>query len=216
MLPRGRKTRIAVTGLVVVSGLGLAVELIHLGSHAELVEVFVGLLSLSYETNLPTWYASTLLAVCGLSLFAIADQAASDRGWWRALGAIFLYISFDEAVEIHENLGGWFGGEGLLYFDWVIPASIIVAVLGAVFLPFLFRLAPLERRRFVLAGAIYVGGALVLELPLGLVASTWGDDHPAYAGIDWLEETMELAGATLFLLSLEDLRARARGEAQST
>lgn len=214
MLPRGRNARIAVVGLVVVAGFGLAVELIHLGSHADTVELLVGLFSLSYEANLPTWYASTLLALCGLSLFAIADQSASDRGWWRALGAIFLYISFDEAVEIHESLGGWFGGEGLLHFDWVIPASVIVAVLGAAFLPFLFRLPALERRRFVLAGAIYVGGALLLELPLGLVASTWGEEHPAYAGIDWIEETLELGGATLFLLALEDLRARARGEGQ--
>lgn len=208
-IPRGRLTRLLALGLAVVSGAGLAIELIHSGSHAPIVEALLELLSLSFEANLPTWYAAALLLGCGLSMIGIAGVGESaNRRHWLALSAIFFYISLDEVAQLHERLGGLVGGSGVLYFDWVVPASVIVALLGVAFLPFLFRLEALERRRFVIAGIIYVCGALAMELPLGYVAESRGDDNLTYALIDWVEESLELAGASLFLASLEDYRAR--------
>ena len=67
-------------------------------------------------------------------------------------------MSLDEAIEIHEHLGGLVEGRGLLFFSWVIPAFVVVGALGLAFSRFLARLEPIDRRRFVLAGALYVGG----------------------------------------------------------
>jgi hypothetical protein len=195
-----RTCRLLALGVAAVAGLGLAVELVYAWRPSELSGSALELLSLSFEANLPTWYASVLMLGCGLAAIDVARlPGAGDVLHWRVLGALFVYISFDEVAEIHERLGGLAGGSGLLYFDWVIPAAFIVAAVGVVFLPFLFRRDPRERRRFVLAGALYVGGALVLELPLGLVAES--------------QETLELAGASLMLASLVDLRSRLRSEA---
>jgi hypothetical protein len=58
------------------------------------------------------------------------------------------------------------------------------------------------RRQFLIAGAIYVGGALGMELPLGWWTERAGSDNLVYALIDGVEETMELSGTTLFLLAL--------------
>jgi hypothetical protein len=161
------------------------------------------LLSLSYEGNLPTWHASMLAFVCALLLLACADAAERDRLHLRALAAGFAAISIDEVIGLHETLGGLFDrDEALLYFDWVIPGAIIVAVVGALFVPFLRRLPRKTARRFVAAGALYVGGAVGMELPLGAWASEHGEDDLGYALIDWIEETLEVAGLTVFALTL--------------
>jgi hypothetical protein len=191
-----------------IAGAGLIVELVHTRSHRPAVETLVEMLSLSGEANLPTWYASSLLLCCALVLTAIAVEIGScggkRRGHWIGLAIGFFSMSLDEAVELHEQLGGRFCGDGVLYFDWVIPAAIVVLVLAAAYLPFLRDLPPRRRNRFVLAGAIYLGGAVVAELPLGWWTEHAGADNPTYAMIDWVEETLELIGATLFLLALAE------------
>ncbi len=196
-----------VVGLVIALA-GLAVELLHTRSHAPVVEIMVELCSLSYEANLPTWYASSLLLACALLLGAIAADLGArggrHRARWIGLAAGFGYMSLDEAIEIHEHLGGRFGGDGLLYFDWVIPALVIVAVVGALYVPFLRDLPPRRRRQFVIAGAIFVTGAVGTELPLGWWTARAGTDNVVYASIDWVEEALELLGVTCFLLALAE------------
>jgi hypothetical protein len=203
-------TRWLIAAGAVVVLLGLGVELAHARSHAPAVEVLVGFLSLSYEGNLPTWYASSLLLLCAVQLGLVAGEippGGSGRPHWWALAILFGFMSLDEAAEIHEHLGGLVGTGGVLYFDWVIPAAIIVALLGLAFLPFLRALPPRTRNRFILAGALYVGGALLMELPLGWWTERHGPDNPGYALIDWVEESLELAGVTAFLLALIAHRA---------
>src|SRR5687768_11951693 len=126
-------TRGLVIAGTLVSTLGLGVELAHAYSHAPAVELLVGFLSLSYEGNVPTWYASSLLLLCAVMPGLIASEipaAGSGRRHWWALAILFAFMSLDEAAEIHEHLGGLIGTGGVLYFDWVIPAAIIVALVG--------------------------------------------------------------------------------------
>lgn len=168
------------------------------------------LLSLSYEGNLPTWHASTLAFTCALLLLACADAAERDRPHILTLAAGFVAISLDEVIGLHETLTPLIDlGDGPLLFSWIVPAAALVAVVGALYVPFLRRLPKKTARRFVAAGALYVGGAVAMELPLGAWTSAHGDDGPGYALIDWLEETLEVAGLTTFALAL---LARLRGE----
>lgn len=179
---------------------GLAAELLrHLG---ELDHPALSLWSLSYEGNMPSWYASLLPLICAGLLAWISAGEASDRPHWRALAIGFVYISIDEAVSLHELLGELFDTEGLLHFGWVIPAAVIVLVVGLAFVGFLRRLDRPTARRFVLAGAIYVTGAVLFELPLGWWTERHGADSPGYALIDWCEETLEFTGLTLFAATL--------------
>lgn len=196
----------------IVAGAGLAIELVHTRSHADAVETLVDLFSLSYEGNVPTWYASSLLFTCALVLTAIALDAGRHRVHWYGLAIGFFTMSLDEAIEIHEHLGGLVDGDGPLYFDWVIPAALLVAAVAALYLPFLRALPARRRRQFIMAGAIYLGGALVVELPLGWWTQRAGDDNATYALIDWIEETLELVGASFFLYALAE-RWHQRAEA---
>jgi hypothetical protein len=185
-----------------ISALGLAAELWHARGGGGALEELVPELSLSYEHNVPTWFASSLLFACALAAGAIARGAPRWRRHWWGMTAVFAYASLDEAAELHEHLGGHLDTSGVLYFDWVIPAVAIVGALAAVYLPFVLALPIATRRRLVVAGAIYLGGAVGMELPLGWWTERAGPDSLGYALIDWIEETLELAGASLAVVAL--------------
>ena len=199
----------------IASGLVIATSLVAIaGAAAEIggyvlgwPEPLVELLSLSFERNVPTWYASALLVLASAGFARCAEREPSERAWW-GLAAIFAYASLDEAIEIHEHLGLLVSGSGVLYFGWVIPGAAIAAALGLALLRFFLRLPIIEQRRFALAAALYLGGALGMELPLGWWTERAGDDNLVYGMLDWVEETMELAGATALLLTLRARLAR--------
>lgn len=180
--------------VAVVSGLGLAAETWATRSHDAVIEALLPKLSLSYEANVPTWFSSSLLLACAVAAWAIPGRH------WKLIGGLAAYMSLDEAAELHENLGGHFSS--VIYFDWVIPAALIVAAVVIAFVPFIRTLDPRTRWRLIMAGAIYVGGALVMELPLGWWTQAHGMDTFGYALIDWVEETMEMVGATLAFAAL--------------
>lgn len=203
-----RRALLGATG--VISLLGLGAELIH--HRAPWIDwAILPFFSLSLEGNLPTWYSSALLLGCGVLLLIIAtgvqatgvqQGGAAFSRRWSLLGAIFLFMSLDEAVELHEQLGRLVKGSGVLHFSWVIPAAVLVFLIGLAYIPFLRHLPAATRRRFLVSGILYVGGALFLELPLGWWTERAGEHSLGYALIDWVEETLEMLGASLFLLAL--------------
>ena len=204
--------------VAVMAALGLIVELWHARSHDAAIEILVPRFSLSYEANVPTWFATVLLFGCALAAYGIArDVAAGGAGrrhWW-AIAGIATYASLDEATELHEHLGGHLELGGALYFDWVIPAAAIVVALVLVFWPFVWALPARTRTRLMFAAAIYVVGAVGMDLPLGWWTDHAGPDNLGYALIDWVGETLELVGASLALLALVDHRAAAAAAAAS-
>jgi hypothetical protein len=205
-LSRATLRRILFTVMALIVGAGLVAEVLKSGLRVRGVRAWIPIFSLSYEQNIPTWYSSCLLLVCSMLLAVIAmgackSKAAYVRHWW-LLAAGFLYISLDETVSLHEAASGWMHLSGILYFSWVIPAGILVTILGISYLRFLAHLPKKTRLQFIVAGGIYVTGALVMELPLGYWTEQQGSQNFVYAAIDLVEESMEILGVTLFLLSL--------------
>lgn len=190
-------------GVALLSALGLASEIIHAKSPAEWSEALLPYFSLSGEANnVPTWFSSSVLLLCALVAGAIAHARPPQYRHWWGIAVMLAYMSLDEAVQIHEHLGGHIDTTGVLYFDWVIPAAALVAVIALIYLPFVRRLAAPTRNRLLLAAAIYLAGAIVMELPLGWVTQHNGEDTLGYALIDWVEETLEMVGAVLALVAL--------------
>lgn len=201
-----RLWRVLLAIIAVVSAVGLAAELVQHLVWPDMPLALRGLLSLSYEANVPTWVSSCLLFSCGLALAAVAMRVsvlgAAQLGRWRLLAVFFFYMSLDELAGFHEHLGEIVHLYGILYFSWVVPAAAVVAVMGVLYIPFVRGLPALLRRRVIIAGCIYVTGALVMELPLGYWTERAGDENLGYALIDWVEETLEMLGAGLFLVAL--------------
>jgi len=180
-------------------------------SKSALVDYF----SLSEEQNVPTWWSSYLLLACSLTLFAIAStktrRAGDFKRHWIVLAAIFCYMSIDELVEIHEwlnNIPALEKLHGVVYYQWVIPAGIVVAIFAASYLRFLLHLPVATRVKVAAAGVIYVGGALGVEVLLGLWTNRHGELNFSWALIDMAEEAMEIVGSSLFLYALLEYLGR--------
>jgi hypothetical protein len=131
-----------------------------------------------------------------------------------ALSAIFVALSVDEIASFHErsidSLRAALGANGLLYYPWVLIGGACALAVLLIYLPFLRRLPARTRILFLIAGSIYVIGALGMEMIGGWHASKHGVDNLTFATLAHIEEGLELAGMLLFLYALLDyLRAKA-------
>jgi hypothetical protein len=114
-------------------------------------------------------------------------------------------MSIDEMVEIHEWLNGievFDNRSGIFHYGWVIPAAAVVAVFALSYLRFLFHLPPKIRIAVALAGVLFVGGAVGTELILGVWTDAHGENNFTWAVIGAVQESMEMAGSSLFLLTM--------------
>ena len=165
-----------------------------------------------HEGNIPTYFSVLLLLLAAVLLALIAElnrkHMRPHASKWATLSWGFLYIAFDEAFQIHEKLIWPFQrliGEdnlGIFYFAWVIPAVFIVSVLGLFFLKFLLYLSLAERRRFLIAAALYLGGALGMELIGGRHVELYGEENWGYSMITTIEESLEISGLIFFIWAL--------------
>jgi hypothetical protein len=201
-----------VLGLVIVAG--ILVEMLGATYGWSTQSGLLPLFSLSYEGNVPTFYSAVILSFAGC-LLAFSAIAARKSGagfvphWWiLALG--FFYIAIDEVFSIHELAGGLMNLSGVLYFSWVVPAFILVLVILLSYVRFLRHLPRQTTIRFLVAGALYVGGAVGMELPLGYWTEKHGSHNLGYALIDAVEESMEMIAINLFILWLLDHLADSR------
>ncbi|SHH93324.1 hypothetical protein [Ferrimonas marina] len=173
---------------------------------------FVRLAELFYvggENNLPTAFSSGLLLFSALLSF-LARQAASaqDRPYWLGLTLGMVLMAMDEALEFHESLSGpvraLLGLEtfGPLYFAWVLPAALLVLGLALVFFRFWWRLPMPLRRQTLLAGGIYLGGALGIEAMGGWWFEATTSKQAGYQVLVHLEEGAEMAGLLLYIQAM--------------
>lgn len=162
------------------------------------------------EKNIPSFYSMCTLLFCSILLatIAYAKKVAGNRyvPYWGALSIIFLYLSWDEAFSIHEQVIGplrsAFNTSGFLYFAWVIPGSIFVLLCLLAFWGFLCALPKKTRRLFLMAGTIYVAGALGMEIINGYYVSLYGQQNIGYAILTTLEECFEMLGIAVFIYAL--------------
>jgi len=173
---------------------------------------FVPLFNLDHERNVPTYFSVVLILLDALLLAIITvlswRQGTPHRSKWMILALGFLLMGCDEAIGFHERLmdpirsllGG--GRLGPFYFAWTLPAIALVVVLGLYFRRFLLDLPRVARLRFLTAAALYLGGAIGVELIGGCYAEAYGLQHFTYSMITTVEESLEMAGLIYFLWAL--------------
>jgi hypothetical protein len=162
------------------------------------------------EQTVGAWLSSIILMLCALVLLYIGtmryhrDDAYARH--WLGLSVIFAGLSMDEAVGLHEMtiepIREMFGTSGIFLYAWVIPATAFVAVVGLAYLGFLRHLEPAFRLRFVVAGVLFVGGALGFEMIEGELVDFYARHLLIYEAASHLEDGLESAGELLFLYSL--------------
>ena len=88
-------------------------------------------------------------------------------------------------------------------FPWVLPGLAVVLIFGAVFFRFYLTLPRRTKILFALAGMVYLGGGLFLEIVEGWVFSNQAHRQGLLQGvIGALQESMEIAGIVIFIHAL--------------
>ena len=178
-------------------------------------DIFVSFFSVSSEGKLGTFFSGVVLLVCALFLAVIAYAKLQNlepyRALWALLSLIFLYIAFDEVTAVHERIGPIIGdmlGSWGLLRGWVVPGIICVTLIGFAYIRFIIDLPKRSRLLFVAAGALYVFGALGMEIVgIWYMRSNVTADL-GYGILATIEEIFEMSGLVVFLYALLDYLER--------
>lgn len=96
---------------------------------------------------------------------------------------------------------------GFLYNAWIIPAALIVLIIGLMYLRFILHLPRNTQRLFLIAGFLYIGAVFGAEAIGGYYYSETVRPQDiqydvAYLLITNMEELLEMSGLTIFLYGL--------------
>lgn len=199
----------SVAALLIAAHLVLALNYYVLGIDVFGATMLWVLFDLTGEVTVPTWYASSLLLLASglLALVAAIGWRLRDRGvrQWGGLAALFLLLSVDEASDLHGavsyRLQAAYDTDGLLAYPWVLPGAIFAVIVAVIYIPFLRRLPRATRRGFLLAGGLYIGGALGLEV-IEAVTDPAREMPMRYMTLVAIEEGLEKAGVIVLIATL--------------
>lgn len=196
--------------LLVAAHLIFSINEEHLGYDFFGSTILWVLFDLQGEVTVPTWFSASLLLFCS-GLFAgiaVVQRRVEDpyRWHWFGLAVIFLGLSIDEAADFHGavsyKIQSTYDTSGVLAYPWILPAAILSLAVGLIYLRFLLQLPDPLRSRFVLAGALFLTGALVLEAIEAVYDTAFGGDGIAYILMVAAEESLEKAGVIILLAAL--------------
>ena len=178
--------RIIILAVLMITLAGLAARFaLYMWGEVEFLQP-LRLFDVGEERSIPTWFESILFLLCStlLAVVAVAKKQRNDRYslHWGVLSVILLLLSLDEVASIHEAVGeqserllnyttGITPG-GAISFFWVVPGAIFVFIVLLVYLRFLANLPQTTRRLFLFAGALFVLGALGIEMLTAQVVSS--------------------------------------------
>lgn len=175
----------------------------------------IWVLDLDFEESFYTWFSTVMLSAAAFMCFFLSlkdhGQTKNVKTQWRILGSLFFLLSADEMLSFHERISGMlstsFTTSGMFEFAWVIPALIIIPIFFFLFFPFIRHLHTYVSYTIIIAGAIFVFGAVGMEMIAGIFISENNsqDDvftSPMYRFLVNIEEGLEVLGVIVFIKAL--------------
>lgn len=187
---------------------------------------FLRLLDVGQESSLPSWLSTfnlLLAAILAALIWQLPQPGQEGRGGWAATAGLLLFMSLDEGAAIHEVLNevqrwlvdrqlspDWFGSH-----PWLVLGAPLAALVGSLFLPFLWRMPRHLAGRLILAGGVFLGGAVGLE-GAGAVMESAGIDRESllYDLRRIAEEGLEMVGVVILNLTLFSELAKRVGQVE--
>jgi hypothetical protein len=207
-------TRLLGTVVATIVAAGCATGVIAIISGHDHLFGLTRLLDLNGEHNIPSWYSSAALLTAAALLYAIAaatGEAQTRRGW-RALSLLFVALSLDEAAGVHEltnrPLRAMLDVGPVLYFPWILAGGCTAIIMGIWFMPWLRTLPADTRALLVLAGGMFVGGALGVEAITAPIYAISGKGTVLHAVLVTIEESLEMIAIVLLIVAALRYAAR--------
>jgi hypothetical protein len=201
--------------------LGLAAAFFTLLSFAgrflrPIVGDVVSLFGVGNDLSVPSWYSSIVLLFAAVLVAVIALAKIRHRGdyafRWGVLSVVFLYLSSDEMLRLHESMSGallqpalaalGYEPSGIFRYPWILVYAPLTLVFVLAYFKFWLDLPSKIRILFFVAGALFVGGAVGAEMVNGLLHDSYGQGGVLYAAMTHLEEFLEMLGIVIFVYAL--------------
>ena len=158
----------------------------------------IAFFDLDEEESFGTWFSSGILMMAAALLVhqarVVRANGAPWHVWWLVLGIGFCFLSLDEVAGMHEFMNTMMEDT-----PWTVVGFPILALVGFSYLGFLWHHRWRTGLLFLLAGAVYGGGAV------GVEHFTDSDVNSLHYNM-WtaLEEGMEMLGVILFIYAILD------------
>jgi hypothetical protein len=158
----------------------------------------IAFFDLDEEESFGTWFNSGLLLIAAVLLMhrarVLRAQGEAWHRWWLALGIGFCVLSMDEIAGMHEWVNSMAEDT-----PWTVIGFPIFVLAGLAYSPFLWHHRWRTGLLFLLAGAIYGGGAV------GVEHFTDSDVNSLHYNM-WtaLEEGMEMLGVIVLIYTVLD------------
>ncbi|ONG52310.1 hypothetical protein BKE38_14690 [Pseudoroseomonas deserti] len=181
-------------------------------------------LNMLEETSIPTVVSTAGLLAAALAalLIALSARASGERlaRSWFFVAACLAFMALDEGAALHDRLTfllqGRFALGGVFYLGWVLPYLLLAGLCAVLCLPLAWQLPRRTLARILLAGAVFAGAALGLEMVESAVIHAAAGPGVALRDVDLaainrtplmtalvtLEELGELLGIALLLRAL--------------
>ncbi|WP_319205480.1 hypothetical protein [uncultured Ilyobacter sp.] len=171
---------------------------------------FVPLFDFDSENNIPTYFSSIILLISAvlLKIIAIFKKSISDDFHlnWSVLSFIFLWMSVDESSKIHELLSepikNLFDLPRIFNYAWVILGTLFILILFIFYYKFLLNLPKKTMFYFVVAGLVFVTGAIGVETISGYYRYVSVEKDFIYTIMITIEESFEMLGVIIFINGL--------------
>lgn len=200
--------------VVVVVCLGLVADVLLTLYAGETTTRILARISLATDNSIPTFIASLLLLSCAalLALTAKAEQQKRTKKvwpWW-FLSAVFVFLAMDEVAMLHELSGQVLERlvpairslGPIFHYAWTAIAVPLLIGLAVLLAPWLFELPPRTRLLFLCSAALFVSGAVGVEVVNSAIDAQTTGRSLAYSLMTVFEETLEFAGVLSFQFAL--------------
>ena len=173
------------------------------------VFTWIKLLDFDYEGNLPSLYSAVAILFAALLLAVITThkkRSAQRYLSWLGLTLIFVFLALDEGTSIHEKIGDltetYYKSSGYFYYEWLIPYLVLLAIFVVSYIKFLFTLPKAIAIQFVIAGVMFVSGAVGFEMLGAQEADINNTNTVKYSILYTTEELLEMTAIVVFVHAL--------------
>jgi hypothetical protein len=192
-----RRIAIVLTLLVLaLLGIHVVIQLWHY-QHGPVPWPVRQLFDVDEENNLPTWYSSAALLAAAFVLCVTTKQKQAGHDpwsrYWLGLTLGFLLMSVDEIAGIHETYNT------VTNVSWTLTGAVVSGLLAVIYWRFLAHLPRRIAALFVLAGTMFLSGALGVEFATDWYAQNAALDTLAYNLWTAVEEGLEMGAVVVFI-----------------
>ncbi len=186
------------------------------GNFADVLRRF----DLGHEPSIPNYYSAVAILIAAglLGVIGYLDDLKGVKGAknWYLLAVVCFALSIDEAVQFHEMIDSLIGlfvqSSGVLFLPWVVVGAAFAFLVAIRFIPFIASRSKRTLKIFMVAGFVFLVGALGMEMVASLIFAQAGSEELGVATLSHTisqccEEFLEMIGIVIFLYGLTDYLA---------